>query len=360
VLLEPYIFTYVFKTLYLPIIIKVLLAIVIPLAVLSAIPIVVLMERRRAGIIQNRMDSNSSNIMNLTFSGLLHPLNGAIETPAPKRAKVLFYYLAPALAIIPAIMTFAVIPFAAPLEIEGIKINFQIAAIDPGMLYILAVSALGIYGVMIAGWAGGDKFSLSGGMRAALRMLSCQMVLGVSLVSLFMIYSEIEPSKIVELQGELLFGFIPEWGIFLSPVAFFIFAAAAYNRTPFGICKGGSETAAEYPLEYGGVKFAMFMTAECLSLITMAAIITTMFFGGYQIPYFCAEKLNVLAGPFLTPILQIISFSFKTGFLIWLYIRGRRTLPRSGHAHVMKLYYLKLFPIAMANIFITALVVLMK
>ncbi len=365
--LEPYISTYVFKTLYLPIMIKVVLAVAFPLVVLSAIPIVVWMERRGAGLIQDRMGPNRSNIAGYTFLGLLHPLNDAIkmvmkETLTPERAKVFFYYLAPALVVIPAIMAFAVIPVAAPVEIEGVVIPFQVATIDTGLLYIFAISSLGIYGIMMAGWASGNKFSMLGGLRAASQMLSYEMVLGISLVTLFMVYAEIEPAAIVESQGGLIFGFIPKWGIFLSPVAFFIFIAAAFdecNRTTVDRPEADSDIGAGYHLEDGGMKFAMFMMAEYLSIITMSAIITTMFFGGYQIPFLPTAKLHALAGPFISPFIQIGAFSVKTLFFIWLYIWARWTLPRFRYDQIMKLCYLRLFPIALANIFITAAVMLL-
>lgn len=366
-LIEQYISTYVFKTVYLPVMIKVALAVAFPLVVLSAIPILVWMERRGAGLIQDRMGPNRSNILGYNLLGLLHPVNDAIkmvmkETLTPARAKTLFYYLAPALAVIPAIMSFAVIPVAAPVEIAGVKIPFQVATIDSGLLYIFAISSLGVYGIMMAGWASGNKFSMLGGVRSASQMLSYEVVLGLSLVSLFMAYSEVEPAAIVEAQGELMFGLVPKWGIFLSPVAFFLFIAAAFaecNRTPFDLPEADSEIVAGYHLEYGGMKFAMFMMSEYLSIITMSAIITTMFFGGYQIPFLPTAKLHALAGPFAAPFIHIAAFSVKTLFFIWLYIWARWTLPRFRYDQVMKLCYLRLFPIALANIFATAAVVLM-
>jgi len=365
--IEQYISTYVFKTVYLPVMIKVILAVAFPLVVLSAIPILVWMERRGAGLIQDRMGPNRSNILGYNFLGLLHPINDAIkmvmkETLTPARAKVLFYYLAPALVVIPAIMSFAVIPVAAPVEIEGVKIPFQVATIDSGLLYIFAISSLGVYGIMMAGWASGNKFSMLGGIRSASQMLSYEIILGLSLVTLFMIYSEVEPASIVEAQGALMFSFIPKWGIFLSPVAFFLFITAAFaecNRTPFDLPEADSEIVAGYHLEYGGMKFAMFMMAEYLSIITMSAIVTTMFFGGYQVPFLPTAALQSLAGPFIAPFIQIAAFSVKTLFFIWLYIWARWTLPRFRYDQVMKLCYLRLFPIALANIFITALIVLM-
>ncbi len=364
--LEPYISMYVFKTAYLPVIIRTVLAVVFPLVVLSAIPVLVWMERRGAGLIQDRMGPNRSNISGFTFLGLLHPVNDAIkmvmkETLTPARAKVLFYYMAPALVVIPAIMAFAVIPVAAPVEIEGVVVPFQVASIDSGILYILAVSSLGVYGIMMAGWASGNKFSMLGGLRAASQMLSYEVTLGISLVSLFMIYSSVEPVEIVEAQGALLWGIVPKWGVFLSPVAFLIFLTSAFaecNRTPFDLPEADSEIVAGYHLEYGGMKFAMFMMAEYLSIITMSAIITTMFFGGYQLPFMPTAKLHALAGPFIAPFIQIAVFSVKTAFFIWLYIWVRWTLPRFRYDQIMKLCYLRLFPLALANIFITAAIIL--
>ncbi len=364
--LPAYFLTPEFLTIYFPVIVKMALAIIFPIVVMSGVPILVWLERRGAGFIQDRLGPNRSNIFGFTFWGLLHPINDAIkmvmkESFAPARAKLFFYYLAPAIVVIPAVLTFAVIPVAAPIVIGQFKIPLQIATLDSGILYILAISSLGVYGLVIGGWASGNKYSLLGAVRSASQMLSYEVTLGLSLVTIFMIYSGVEPYGIVESQGGLLFGAIPNWGIFLSPVAFILFLISSYaesNRTPFDLPEADAEIVAGYHLEYGALKFAMFMMAEYISMITMSAIVVTMFFGGYQIPYLPTAKLVALVGAIPAAILQIFSFSAKTLFFGWLYIWIRWTLPRFRYDQVMKLCYLNMFPIAMANIFITAAVIL--
>jgi len=352
---------------YFPVLVKIVLAVVFPVVIMTSIVVMVWMERRGAAFIQDRPGPNRSNIMGFTFWGLLHPFNDAIkfltkEAFTPSKARLFFYYAAPIIVLIPALLTFAVIPVAAPTEILGIKIPFQVATLDAGLLYILAISSLGVYGVVIAGWASGNKFSLLGAVRSASQMLSYEVVLGISLVSLFMIYSDVEPSRIVEKQGELAFGLVPAWGILLSPLAFLLFIAASYaetNRNPFDLPEGDSEIVAGYHLEYGGMKFSMFMMAEYISMVTMSAIVVTMFFGGYQIPFLPTASLSRLAGPVFAPLLQICAFTFKMAFFIWLYIWVRWTLPRFRYDQVMKLCYLNMFPLAIFNIFITALILLL-
>lgn len=345
-----------------PAFVRIALAIAFPTVIMTSIVVLVWMERRGAAFIQDRLGPNRSNIMGFTFWGLLHPFNDAIkfitkEAFTPARARLFFYYAAPIIVLIPALLTFAVIPVAAPTEFLGVRIPFQVATIDAGLLYILAVSSLGVYGIVIAGWASGNKFSLLGAVRSASQMLSYEVVLGISLVSLFMVYSDVEPLKIVEKQGELLFGFVPAWGIVLSPLAFLLFLAGSYaetNRTPFDLPEGDSEIVAGYHLEYGGMKFSMFMMAEYISMVTMSAIVVTMFFGGYQVPFLPTARLSALAGPVAAPAIQICSFTAKMAFFMWLYIWVRWTLPRFRYDQVMKLCYLNLFPLAIFNIFATA------
>ncbi len=360
---------YIFRTYilpYLPLLVKFALAVIIPSVMMSSVAVLAWVERRGSAMIQDRLGPNRSNIFGFTFFGLLHSVNDAVkfftkETFIPAKARLFFYFLAPALVLVPALLTFSVIPVAAPAEVFGVKIPFQIAELDTGILYTFAISSLAVYGLVIAGWSSGNKFSLLGGVRSASQMLSYEVVLGISLITIFMIFSEIEPYKIVEMQGDLLFGIIPKWGILLSPIAFVLFLAASYaetNRTPFDLPEGDSEIVAGYHLEYGGMKFAMFMMSEYVSMITMSAIVVTMFFGGYQIPFFNTAKLNAVFHPLITAAIQIASFSIKVGFFMWLYVWVRWTLPRFRYDQIMKLCYINMFPIAVANIFITGAVIL--
>ena len=361
---------YIFKLYilpYLPILIKIVLAVVFPVVLMSSVALMAWVERRGSAMIQDRLGPNRSNVFGFTFWGLLHSLNDGIkfitkETFVPAKARLFFYFMAPAIVLVPALLTFAVIPVAAPAVIFGVTVPFQIAEIDTGILYTFAISSLGVYGLVIAGWSSGNKFSLLGGVRSASQMLSYEVVLGISLVTVFMIFSEIEPYKIVEMQGELLFGFIPKWGILLSPVAFILFLIASYaetNRTPFDLPEGDSEIVAGYHLEYGGMKFAMFMMSEYVAMATMSAIIVTMFFGGYQVPFFNTARLNAIFHPLVTAPLQIAAFTVKAAFFMWLYVWVRWTLPRFRYDQIMKLCYINMFPIAVANIFVTGVVILL-
>jgi NADH-quinone oxidoreductase subunit H len=200
-----------------------------------------------------------------------------------------------------------VIPFADNLKIGGYDIPMQVADLNVGLLYIFAITSLNVYGIILAGWSSNNKFSLLGGLRSSAQMVSYEIPLGLSIVGIFMVFGTLHVNEIVKSQGELLFGFLPRWGIFVQPLGFLIFITAAFaeaNRTPFDLPEGESEIVAGFHTEYSGMRFALFYMGEYLALVLSAALIATLFFGGWQVPYLDTSDLIRFA-PIVLKVLLI-------------------------------------------------------
>jgi NADH-quinone oxidoreductase subunit H len=331
------------------------------------------LERKGAAYMQDRRGPNRARILGLTLGGIFHPLADALkflfkEDFIPDHAHRLFYQLAPMFALAPAIMTIAVIPFGPPVTIAGQTVALQIADLNVGILYLFAISGMTVYGVVLAGWASNSKYPLLGALRSSAQMISYEVSLGLSVVGILMVFRAVQLSEIVRVQGELLFGVLPKWGVFVQPLGFILFLVALYaeaNRTPFDLPEGESELVAGYHTEYGSFKFSMFMMAEYLHMVVGSAVLATLFFGGWQVPYL-ADSGFVLPGgiSFAVPawgvlLLRIGSFVAKTLFFCWLYIWVRWTIPRFRYDQVMRLGWKVMLPLALLNIFVTGLVLLL-
>jgi NADH-quinone oxidoreductase subunit H len=331
------------------------------------------LERKGAAYMQDRRGPNRARILGLTLGGIFHPLADALkflfkEDFIPDHAHRLFYQLAPMFALAPAIMTIAVIPFGPPVTIAGQTVALQIADLNVGILYLFAISGMTVYGVVLAGWASNSKYPLLGALRSSAQMISYEVSLGLSVVGILMVFRAVQLSEIVRVQGELLFGVLPKWGVFVQPLGFILFLVALYaeaNRTPFDLPEGESELVAGYHTEYGSFKFSMFMMAEYLHMVVGSAVLATVFFGGWQVPYL-ADSGFVLPGgiSFAVPawgvlLLRIGSFVAKTLFFCWLYIWVRWTIPRFRYDQVMRLGWKVMLPLALLNIFVTGLVLLL-
>jgi NADH-quinone oxidoreductase subunit H len=339
-------------------------------------------ERRQAAMIQDRVGPNRAGVQlfgrEYRAIGLLHPLADVIklitkEDSINLRVDRLLYNLAPFIALFPALVTFAVIPFGPDITIGEKVYQLQVARVEAGVLYIFAMSSLAVFGVTLAGYASRSKFALLGGLRASAQMISYEVTMGLSILGIVMVFGSLEPSAIVRGQGELLFGFLPKWGAFIQPIGLIIFftAAVAENkRTPFDLAEGESEIVG-YFVEYSGMKFGMFFMAEYIEIVLIAGLTTTLFFGGYQIPYvYNAHPLLSGAGVVLpgglafglpaalVVVAQIGAFLFKLLFFCWFQLMTRWSLPRFRYDQVMKLGWKILLPLSLANILITAAVIL--
>jgi NADH-quinone oxidoreductase subunit H len=344
--------------------ISILKASVVFVMVLSAVPVLVWAERRGSAFIQHRLGPNRVNIAGITLFGLVQPLADVVkflwkEEYVPAHANRAFYLLAPVMFLVPATMAFAVIPLADTLVLSGWTIHMQVANLNIGILYVFALGSLSVYGIVMAGWASNNKYAFLGGIRSSAQMISYELALGLSVVGILMIYGAVQLGEIVNGQGELLFGVIPKWGVVTQPLAFVLFTIAVFaeaNRLPFDLPEAENELVAGYHAEYSAMKFALFFMAEYMAMVTGAMLIVTLFFGGWQIPWVSSEALRAAVGPIPAVLLQLGSFTAKLGFFLWLFIWVRWTLPRFRYDQLMDLGWKIVLPLALANVFVTALV----
>ncbi|HEY3489107.1 MAG TPA: NADH-quinone oxidoreductase subunit NuoH [Candidatus Deferrimicrobiaceae bacterium] len=351
-------------------VVRVLISMFFPLML---VPVLVWAERKGAGYIQDRRGPNRASIAGITLGGMFHPLADAIkflfkEDFIPDHAHRLFYQMAPMFGVAAAFMTFAVVPFGPDVSIMGKSYALQGAPLNVGILYLFAMGGMAVYGVILAGYASGSKFPLLGSLRASAQMLSYEVTMGLSIIGILMVFQSVQLSEIVKGQGDLIFGFIPKWGIIVQPLGFIIFIVALYaesNRTPFDLPEGESELVAGYHTEYASFKFSMFMMAEYVHVVVGSAVITSLFFGGWQLPFLTDQGLGTPASLWvqlpsaLVLLLRIGAFMAKLLFFAWLFIWVRWTIPRFRYDQVMRLGWKVMLPLSLINIFVTGLILLL-
>lgn len=414
------------------IIINVILALLFSL---GAAPILVWIERRVAGFIQDRLGPNRCHIGGIRLGGLIQSFADMLKLvfkedfQSSSIKQGFLFSLAPVLVFGSAFLTFMVMPFADDLKIGEQIFMMQGLPIDLGVLWFLAFAGLSVYGIMLGGWASNNKYSLLGAIRAGAQVISYEAAMGLSLVSILITYGSIHLGDMVAYQGKLLFGFIPAWGIFLQPLAAIIFIVTAFaeaNRTPFDIAEGESEIVGGFHTEYSAMRFGLFFVGEYVAMSASSALIVTLFFGGYHLPYLNTEVLksnmplvlsfivialplvsylfakwigknnhwkeegnirnreskiliqgilviNVgiifLLGIFLreglgddgvniaTAIIQVATFAIKLLLMNFVFVWVRWTLPRFRYDQLQDLGWKVLMPLAIANILVTATVV---
>jgi NADH-quinone oxidoreductase subunit H len=224
------------------------------------------------------------------------------EMMIPPQVNRTYFMIAPVLGFTFILSAFAVIPWADTFVVAGREIVMQVSDLNAGILYILAITSLNVYGIVLAGWSSNNKFALLGGLRSTAQMISYEIPLGLALVGIFMVFGTAQLNEIVRGQGELLWGFLPRWGIFVQPLGAILFTVAAFaeaNRNPFDLPEGESEIVAGYHVEYSGMRFALFYMGEYAAIVLSSAMITTLFFGGWQVPYFPTETIVAQAGTWL-------------------------------------------------------------
>lgn len=319
---------------------------------LGVVAYVVLLERRVAAAIQNRIGPNR-----VGWQGLLQPLADVVklvmkEDIVPRNAHRFLHDLAPIISISIAMTTFAVIPFGDSITLFGRTIKLQIADINIGVLYILAMTSLGVYGVTLSGWSSNSKYSLLGGLRSSAQMLSYEISMGLAVIGVIMIAGSLRLDRIVEMQSGWM------WNIVLQPIGFITFTVAAFaetNRHPFDLPEAEPELVGGYHTEYSGLKFGLFFLAEYSNMVVASALITTLFLGGWQIPY--AAEMG-LSGNLLS-VLQVGAFCAKVLLLVLFFIIVRWTIPRFRYDQLMSLGWKVMLPLAILNILATGLAILL-
>jgi len=311
---------------------------------LSFVAVLVWMERRGAGYFQDRSGPNRCNVLGFRAGGLIQNIADAVklifkEDIVAGHIKHKFYFiLAPTLVFITAILSFAMVPFADTLILNGKEYIMQAIPADLGILWFLAVVGFGVYGIILAGWSSHNKYGVLGGLRAAAQVISYEIPMGLALVSLLTIYSTVNLSEMARFQGQLLFGFIPMWGVVLQPLGVIIFIVAAFaetNRTPFDLAEGESEIVAGFHVEYSSMKFALFFMGEYVAMFVSSALIVTLYFGSYQIPWFTTETLVNHAKPVVFLLMLAIPVAAYF-FNIWMKKNNRSQYERPNDPRVFE------------------------
>lgn len=356
--------------------------------VLNLAAMLLWIERKGSALIQNRIGANRASILgilpiNVGFFNTLvaDPMKlFTKEEFVPDGADRFVHSIAPFLALFPAVVTMVAVPFGDSVELFGRTIELQAVRLDVGVLYISALVSMGVYGIALAGWASNNRWALLGSIRGSAQMISYELAMGVTLVSMILFYGTLDMQSMVRQQGgqlyvsgfgplNLLLGVLPNWGIFYQPVAFIIILTAGIaesKRVPFDLPECESELISGYFTEYSGGKQASFMLSDFAESVMVAGLVTTMFFGGWQIPYLSKEGLllpgmaSAIALPSLAITLaQVGAFMLKVLFFCWLQILIRWTVPRFRYDQLMKLGWQGMVPIALANLVLTALLILL-
>jgi NADH-quinone oxidoreductase subunit H len=280
---------------------------------LTLLPVLIWFERKGAAFIQDRAGPNRAAVMGIRLAGFIHNIADVVkllmkEMMIPPQVNRAYFMIAPVLGFTFILSAFAVIPWADRLLVAGRDISMQVADLNAGILFILAITSLNVYGIVLAGWSSNNKFALMGGLRSTAQMISYEIPLGLALVGVFMVYGSAQLNEIVRGQGELLFGFLPRWGLFVQPLGAILFIVAAFaetNRNPFDLPEGESEIVAGYHVEYSGMRFALFYMGEYVAIVLASAMIATLYFGGWQVPYFPTEKIVAGADTWLKVMLGV-------------------------------------------------------
>jgi NADH-quinone oxidoreductase subunit H len=319
--------------------------------IMVGVALLTLAERRICAWMQDRLGPNR-----VGPQGLLQPAADGLknllkEETLPAAADKVVFVLAPTMSFVPALLTFAVIPFAAPLPTPWGVVDMVVANLPIGFLYILAFGSLGVYGIVLAGWSSNNKYALLGGLRASAQMISYEIALGMSTVAVLLVAGNVTLTDVIATQSRSLF----TWNVFPLTLACFIFLVAAFgetNRLPFDLPEAEGELIAGYHTEYSAMKFSMFYIAEYSNMVTASALMTTLFFGGWDIPFTTWD--NVPPWTVWKTLATLACFGLKVGFFLFLFIWVRWTLPRFRYDQLMALGWKVLLPLALGYLTVTA------
>jgi NADH-quinone oxidoreductase subunit H len=325
----------------------VVLLLVVFFALQIAAAVMVYAERKVAALMQQRYGPYL-----VGPKGLLQPLADIVklffkEELKPKAADMLLFSAAPVISVAAAYLAFAPVPFGAPTTFFGLldePLPLQVAEVNVAVLVIFAVASMGVYGIVLAGWASNSKYSLLGGLRSSAQMISYELAYGMALATVVMLAGTMSLREMVDHQSGYWFGFLPRWYIFLQPIGFFVFACAGVaetNRAPFDFPEAEQELVAGYHTEYSSMRFAMFFLAEYVNMVTVSAVAVNLFLGGWH-------------GPFIPVEYGWIWFLIKLSLLLFGYLWLRWTLPRFRYDQLMAFGWKVLLPVATVNLLLTA------
>jgi len=320
-------------------------------ALIIASAVLVLAERKIMGFMQQRYGPYL-----VGPHGVLQPIADILkllfkEELRPKGADKWLFTLAPVLSIVTAFVAFATVPFGAETTFFGLldePIKLGVADVNVAVLVVFAVTSMGVYGIVLAGWASNSKYSLFGGLRASAQMISYELAYATSLAAVIMLAGSLSLREVVDSQAGTWLGFIPKWYVFLQPIGFIIYMIAGIaetNRAPFDFPEAEQELVDGYNTEYSSVRFALFPQAEYINMVTMSAVATDLYLGGWH-------------GPFLPAEYGWVWFLLKVGFILFAYIWMRWTVPRYRYDQLMQFGWKWLFPASVLNLIVTAALVL--
>jgi NADH-quinone oxidoreductase subunit H len=359
--------------------IKAALAVFFLGGVLNLAGLLTWVERKQSAVMQDRVGANRAWIVfprwlaplnwilkPLNILGLFHSLADAVKMFAkedfmPRGADRFLHTLAPMISVVFALLAFAAIPFGDVLHVGERVIRLQVADVNAGLLFIFAMMSLGVYGVILAGFASNNNYAWLGGIRAASQMLSYEITMGISILGVVLAYGTLSLQEIVTHQQNV-------WGIFTQPLAFILFTTAALaetKRVPFDLPEGESEIIG-YFVEYSGMKFGMFFLTDLVETVLVACLVTTFFLGGWQVPFLLADGFHfpwgaVVSLPqWVVALLGIFAFMFKVAFFNWFFMLIRWTLPRFRYDQLMRLGWKILFPASLLNVVVTSVIVVMR
>jgi NADH-quinone oxidoreductase subunit H len=326
--------------------------IVVFVAMLLTVAYLTWLERKVLGHMQIRYGP-----LRVGWHGLLQPIADGIklffkEDIVVDSANKVIYHLAPFIITVCAFASFAVIPFGGELTLFGHTIPLRIADVNIGILYIFALSSLSVYGITLAGWSSNNKYALMGGLRSSAQMISYELSIGLSIIGVLMLTGSLSIVEIVKAQKE-------GWFIITQPIGFIVFlicGIAECNRTPFDLPEAESELVAGFHVEYSSMKFALFFMAEYAHMIVVSALVTTLFLGGWYLPFFNIESItpSTLIGQIIVSLLPIGVFGAKVFFFLFFFIWLRATYPRLRYDQLMQFGWKVLFPLALFNVILTA------
>ena len=330
-----------------PFVAQIVLTLFVFVMLLNSAAIMVYVERKVAALLQQRLGPYL-----VGPKGILQPLADVIklmfkEELRPLAADPLLFALAPIIAATAAFAAFAVVPFGADTTFFGLlrePLRLQVADVNVAVLVIFAVSSMSVYGIVLAGWSSNNKYSLLGGLRASAQMISYELSYGLALAGVLLVSNSLSLTEIVNRQAGSWWHVIPRWSVFLQPVGFFIYMTAGVaetNRAPFDFPEAEQELIAGYHTEYSSMSFAMFFLAEYINMVTVSAVATDLFLGGWH-------------GPFLPESLGWIWFLLKVSALLFFYVWMRWTLPRYRYDQLMRFGWKLLLPLAVVNLLVTA------
>ncbi|HTO54866.1 MAG TPA: complex I subunit 1 family protein [Myxococcota bacterium] len=357
-------------------------------------PVMTWVERKQSALMQDRIGANRAEIFGIKALGLIHPLADVIkmitkEDTMPFGAHRFVHLISPFIAVTPAMISFAVIPYGGTYEMWGAHFSLVVADLDYGVLYLFAIGSIATYGSMLAGWAGNNNWGMLGSIRVSAQMISYEVAIGVTVIGLFMIFGTLRLTEMGLYQQETfrVFGFmkylgwvapdtkwvdwitLPMWGIVLQPLPFFMFLTALMaenKRAPFDTPEGESEIVAGYFIEYSGMKFGLYMMGEWVEVVVISGLLTAMFLGGWTLPWLPEQRIiEFLSGPFgpnianlMAMLLAVHVFIAKVVGLIFFQMLIRWSMPRFRYDQVMNLGWKILLPLSLANIVLTAIGIL--